>query len=163
MIFLLFFPRLSKVSWYNCTWITWSFFSYSIGYLIWWLECVLMYLQNKMLGLKGNQITYFNVGINSVILLGSPFKKVYYSYYKGKIKKGLFRSFISFQATWCFPCDSDSGSLEPANLDFLLPLESFPACPLLSTHEVKNAWQSVEKHFNRSHSLPPLTECFLHE
>ena len=35
---------------------------------------MLMYLQNKMLGLKGNQIIYFNVGINSVILL-EAFKK----------------------------------------------------------------------------------------
>lgn len=36
---------------------------------------MLMYLQNKMLGLKGNQIIYFNVGINSVILLEAFLKK----------------------------------------------------------------------------------------
>lgn len=44
---------------------------------------------HKTLVLKGNKIIYFNVEINSVKVLLEAFF-VYYSYYKGKIKKGHF-------------------------------------------------------------------------
>lgn len=62
-------------------------------------------LQNKTLGLKGNRIIYFNVGVNSVKILLEAFF-IYYSYYKGKIKKGggSFFKKLSLQATWCLTC-----------------------------------------------------------